>query len=231
MSEMYVALPFPVEIWGTVGQWASSILTAASLGLAWYVILRDRRRVEREHVVKAMCWIEGSETEKSYRKDAHFVNTSEQPVIRPRLVMVPKSRRKLDAMNSKLPDGARVTNMDRTSLLTQKFAFKKEGKTVALLGGKSFIFREDEGAVCDWIIPEMNAEMYDCYLMFMDSNGREWAKQVPGGDIVSARKLASINKRIDKLMKKWKGSQQLKDEIAELKRDKTEDKARAEAED
>ncbi|MGW5074049.1 hypothetical protein [Rhodococcus sp. NPDC004095] len=217
------AFPFRVEVWGTVGQWISSILTAGSLALAWYVIFRDRRRVEREHVVKAMCWIEGSDGPTSFRKDVHFVNVSEQPVIRPRLVLVPKPRRKLDAMNAKLPQAKWISNMDRTSLLTMKYHFRKEDESVT--------FREDEGAVRKWIIPEMPLEMYDGYLVFLDANGEEWAKTVPGGEVISVRKLASINARMKNLAETWTNSDALRREIEELKRDNTDDIARGASED
>lgn len=214
------ALPFKASVWGTAGQWMSSILTAGSLLLAWYVILRDHRKEERQHALKAVCWLEDRGPNSGILRDAHFVNTSEQPITRPRLVLVPKPRPTLDAMNARLSENMRILNLDRTALLTKKFPFKKEDGSV--------IFREDEAALYKGIIPEMPLEMYDSYLIFFDASGQEWAKTVPGGRVIKEKKLVAINKRIKELSGEWKKSAQLQIEIAELMRDKTEDKRRAE---
>lgn len=47
MSEMYLALPFPVEIWGTVGQWASALATTLSFLGAVIFFARNKIQADR----------------------------------------------------------------------------------------------------------------------------------------------------------------------------------------
>ena len=60
--------------WGSVAQWASAILTSGSLALAFYILLKDRRKSERE---------QASRVSAAYDREAKSVrifNRSDQAV-------------------------------------------------------------------------------------------------------------------------------------------------------
>jgi len=48
--------------WGTVPAWASAILTSGSLLLGFYILLRDRRKEERQEAAQVICWLEQTAT-------------------------------------------------------------------------------------------------------------------------------------------------------------------------
>lgn len=48
--------------WGTVPAWASAILTSGSLLLGFYILLRDRRKEERQEAAQVICWLERTAT-------------------------------------------------------------------------------------------------------------------------------------------------------------------------
>ncbi|WMM74455.1 hypothetical protein RCF27_09310 [Rhodococcus pyridinivorans] len=77
----------------------------------------------------------------------------------------------------------------------------------------------------------MPTDMYKCYLTFSDAAGEEWARRVPGGDVVAGRKLKRVHRRMEKLRRKWDRSKELQRQVEELKRPKDEEKKRAEEED
>jgi hypothetical protein len=63
--------------WGNAPAWTSSILTSGSLGLGFYILLRDRRTSEREQARKVTVWYE-------YMSNGYGVcyvhNASDQPI-------------------------------------------------------------------------------------------------------------------------------------------------------
>ncbi|MFC7450656.1 hypothetical protein [Rhodococcus daqingensis] len=48
------AFPFDVAVWGTVGQWVSSLVSAASVFLALLILMLDRREKERAQASKVV---------------------------------------------------------------------------------------------------------------------------------------------------------------------------------
>ncbi|MFE5681706.1 hypothetical protein [Streptomyces sp. NPDC056512] len=63
--------------WGTVPAWLSAILTGGSLLLGFYILLRDRRKEERQEALKVNCW---SVMANNSDYDVHVLNTSDRPV-------------------------------------------------------------------------------------------------------------------------------------------------------
>ncbi|MYX39013.1 MULTISPECIES: hypothetical protein [unclassified Streptomyces] len=51
--------------WGTVPAWFSAILSGGSVLLALYIILRDRKKAEREDAMKVICWRDSSDEERT----------------------------------------------------------------------------------------------------------------------------------------------------------------------
>ncbi|MBD0743824.1 hypothetical protein [Streptomyces sp. CBMA152] len=68
--------------WGTVPAWASAFLTSGSLLLGFYILLRDRRKEERQEALKVVCWSEygylGTPDQDMHM--VHMLNTSSRPV-------------------------------------------------------------------------------------------------------------------------------------------------------
>ncbi|MCY0947834.1 hypothetical protein [Streptomyces antarcticus] len=62
--------------WGIVPAWSSSILTSGSLALRFYILLRDRRKAERDEANLVTCWLEGS----GDGRTAHVLNASPRPI-------------------------------------------------------------------------------------------------------------------------------------------------------
>jgi hypothetical protein len=62
--------------WGTVPAWSSSILTSGSLALGFYILLRDRRKEDREEASLVTCWLEGS----GDGRMVHVLNASPRPI-------------------------------------------------------------------------------------------------------------------------------------------------------
>ena len=69
---------FPVEIWGTVAQWASAVLTSGSLALGFYILLRDRRKEEKAQASLVAVW-PNAWTNDAYVTTVH--NASDRTVI------------------------------------------------------------------------------------------------------------------------------------------------------
>ncbi|MFJ8546320.1 hypothetical protein ACIRFH_30840 [Streptomyces sp. NPDC093586] len=70
--------------WGTVPTWVSAILTSGSLLLGFYILLRDRRKEERQEALKVICWSEMVDNE-SYK--IYVLNTAERPVVHARMLV------------------------------------------------------------------------------------------------------------------------------------------------
>ncbi|WP_406551353.1 hypothetical protein [Streptomyces sp. YS-3] len=68
--------------WGTVPAWASAFLTSGSLLLGFYILLRDRRKEERQEALKVVCWSEyGSADSPDHGMHVvHVLNTSSRPI-------------------------------------------------------------------------------------------------------------------------------------------------------
>lgn len=221
------SFPFRASVWGTAGQWASALMAGLSLIFAWYVIFRDHRREERKHVVTVAGWIE----EDGIRRDGYVVNSGDLPVIRPKLVMVPRRYPAVVWKRIKLPaDERNGINLKRSPLLshTQTFSYRKI-KHDDPTGNINKLSPGEEGFV-DWFIAEMPTGMYKCYLTFSDAAGEEWARRIPGGDVVSGRKLRRMHKRVSKLKKKWDRSKELQRQMEANRRPNGEDEGKDEIE-
>ncbi|MFI2765808.1 hypothetical protein ACH5A3_44730 [Streptomyces echinatus] len=63
--------------WGTVPAWASAVLTSGTLALGFYILLRDRKKEEREEANRVIFWLE-------YPPKGHMtatvLNTAERPI-------------------------------------------------------------------------------------------------------------------------------------------------------
>ncbi|MGW5064206.1 hypothetical protein ACWEQ2_44280 [Streptomyces sp. NPDC004096] len=68
--------------WGTVPAWASAFLTSGSLGLGFYILLRDRRKEERQEALKVVCWSEYgfADSPDNGMHVVHVLNTSDRPI-------------------------------------------------------------------------------------------------------------------------------------------------------
>ncbi|WP_327349690.1 hypothetical protein OG772_20635 [Streptomyces sp. NBC_01321] len=47
--------------WGTVPAWFSAVLSGGSVLLAFYIILRDRKKAEQADAMKVICWVHREE--------------------------------------------------------------------------------------------------------------------------------------------------------------------------
>ncbi|GAA0621049.1 hypothetical protein [Streptomyces crystallinus] len=68
--------------WGTVPAWASAFLTSGSLLLGFYILLRDRRKEERQEALKVVCWsVYGyDDSPDKGMHVVHVLNTSTRPI-------------------------------------------------------------------------------------------------------------------------------------------------------
>ncbi|MCX4649493.1 hypothetical protein [Streptomyces sp. NBC_01446] len=66
---------------GTVPTWISAFLTGGSLLMGFYILLRDRRKEEREQAVGIVCWIEYGSDESI----VHILNTTTRPISKVRV--------------------------------------------------------------------------------------------------------------------------------------------------
>ncbi|MFD6937316.1 hypothetical protein ACFWAP_14355 [Streptomyces goshikiensis] len=67
--------------WGTVPAWFSAVLTGGSLLLGFYILLRDRRKAERNEALKVVAWTErGADDEGSFIR-IHVRNTADRPIL------------------------------------------------------------------------------------------------------------------------------------------------------
>ncbi|MBQ0830843.1 hypothetical protein [Streptomyces tagetis] len=67
--------------WGTVPAWFSAVLTGGSLLLGFYILLRDRRKEERNEALKVVTWTErGADDEGSFIR-IHVRNTADRPIL------------------------------------------------------------------------------------------------------------------------------------------------------
>ncbi|MBY4210800.1 hypothetical protein HQO42_05375 [Rhodococcus fascians] len=206
--------PLRAEVWGTAGQWVASILTFASLAVALYLILRDRVHKEQENAVKAFCWIEHDE----FVLRPHFINTSDQPVVGPTLIMVPKPLEKITALQKAATE---QININRAPYLTKRLKFKHRRGNL-----ETSTFRKDEQSGSHYFTSEMPFDHYDAFVRFTDASGVDWAKSVPGGKILSSRRATELENRSVSLEMIFKKSIEFMKEIEELKRDKSKDIAK-----
>lgn len=67
--------------WGNVPAWLGTILSTGSVLLAFYIILRDRRKAEREQIAQVIVIMRRrfSKAERRYR-DITIINGSDQPI-------------------------------------------------------------------------------------------------------------------------------------------------------
>ncbi|WP_406337353.1 hypothetical protein [Streptomyces sp. NBC_00649] len=82
--------------WGTVPAWLSAILTGGSLLLGFYILLRDRRKEERQEALKITCWSEMADND-TY--NLHVLNASNRPVTYARMLVYMKSHDAMEAMS------------------------------------------------------------------------------------------------------------------------------------
>jgi hypothetical protein len=67
-----MSIRFQADVWGTVGQWAGSVLTSVSVFLAIWILHRDKWRADRSHVANLVVW---AERPISLSKELPFVRT------------------------------------------------------------------------------------------------------------------------------------------------------------
>ncbi|MFC3964054.1 hypothetical protein [Nocardia jiangsuensis] len=66
--------------WGSVPAWAGSILTSGSLGLGFYILLRDRRNDEEDQARQLVVREEGTSMKRDgYNHHVTITNTSDHP--------------------------------------------------------------------------------------------------------------------------------------------------------
>ncbi|MFE6903593.1 hypothetical protein ACFVFJ_43340 [Streptomyces sp. NPDC057717] len=61
---------------GTLPTWISAFLTGGSLLMGFHILLRDRRKEEREQAVGIVCWIDRGSDENT----VHILNTTARPI-------------------------------------------------------------------------------------------------------------------------------------------------------
>ena len=197
----------PVD-WGNAPSWVAAVLSVGSIWIALYVLNRDGKRHEREQAVKVVCWY----SDDDLRRKAFLHNTSDQPVVDPALRILPKGAWKLWLIyaRAKLRSRPKVS-LTRVLSVQQKheFADKPARKLDPGQNREKLVLLE--GAI----------EFYDFALVFYDATGREWMRKVPGGDILSPRRVRSIQRRVKRVDRRYKGSRaKVDDDMEKLERQK-----------
>ncbi|MFE6152374.1 hypothetical protein [Streptomyces sp. NPDC057889] len=67
--------------WGTVPAWLSSMLTGGSLLLGFHILLRDRRKEERNEALKVVTWWERDANDEASFIRIHVRNTADRPIL------------------------------------------------------------------------------------------------------------------------------------------------------
>lgn len=104
---------FPVEIWGTVGQWASAVFSGASVLVALSIVRRDRQKDDWINARKVSSWVgfgsnapaqkpDGTNPPRTWVLDCTCTNSSDYPVFDVVFKVTPKP-------DSHLKDRAIVT--------------------------------------------------------------------------------------------------------------------------
>lgn len=76
----FQAITYEPALWGTVAQWAGSVLSGGSLILAFYIILRDRRSIEEAQARKLIVrTVQAYKKRDGYNQLLVIQNTAEQP--------------------------------------------------------------------------------------------------------------------------------------------------------
>ena len=168
------------------GQWLGSILTGGSLLLAFSILIRDRKKAEQQQAAKVTCWIEPDLS----RPEAIVYNHSDEPVIKSRIIALPKLRLQRDwdslsevVARSESVERARMTHFSRPFILDNERPWLKAGKHASTI-----------------MLIENGLEVYDAFLEFHDTSGRKWIREVPGGKLLSRREMRNIERRIMDVM-------------------------------
>lgn len=67
--------------WGTVPAWFSAVLTGGSLLLGFYILLRDRRKEERNEALKVVTWTTMKPEDRGRFARIHIRNTADRPIL------------------------------------------------------------------------------------------------------------------------------------------------------
>ncbi|WP_306334545.1 hypothetical protein [Streptomyces sp. KL118A] len=137
--------------WGTVPAWASAILTSGSLLLGFYILLRDRRKEERQEAAQVICWLEQTAAlpHECRRYRTHVANQADRHVSGVHLVV---------EHDPDITEGHRIVD---TSLLAPLI---RPGEEVSCDGA-------DEVTVK----PEL-VRRFD--VTFLDADGTEWIRDL-----------------------------------------------------
>ncbi|MFF1470114.1 hypothetical protein [Streptomyces mirabilis] len=67
--------------WGTVPAWLSSFLTGGSLLMGFHILLRDRKKEERNEALKVVIWAGRDANDEGSFIRIHVRNTADRPIL------------------------------------------------------------------------------------------------------------------------------------------------------
>ncbi|MEU7662466.1 hypothetical protein [Streptomyces lincolnensis] len=67
--------------WGTVPAWLSAVLTGGSLLMGFHILLRDRKKDERNEALKIVTWAERDANDEGSFIRIHVRNTADRPIL------------------------------------------------------------------------------------------------------------------------------------------------------
>ncbi len=173
---------FPVEIWGTVGQWVGSITSSGALLLALLLLLRDRKKEERAQAQAITCWYElhgpkaGTDGLPRYPGYIHVVNHSVRPVynLSGSVTLVSAGeyeRRRANVPANGRPGYSRAEWKNPSGSLS---AFAKSGLRCE---GDSRVLKPDATLTFVYAAP-VSKRYFDILVRFTDNDGFEWSRNV-----------------------------------------------------
>jgi hypothetical protein len=147
---------------GNFGQMLGSVLTGASVLLAVYLLLREVRSKERQQPDKLVAWI----TPVGPKSTLHVLNTSEQPIIHP-TVMLTKSGLWRRFLRNGIGGLRRIPKGARTA-----------ARLISLGALNQHVLNANAAESVDMPIDDRGID-YSCVLIqFQDAAGKTWNKEI-----------------------------------------------------
>jgi hypothetical protein len=183
--------------WGNVPQWVSGILSSLSLLVAFYIILRERRKDESEQARKVLAWLRTEPVDSPLRIPIPVWDLGGARYGE----LVTSSVIKIHIYNS---SNAHVAALEAFVLPTSTSSFgdwvlrrflnggsKGDVDKQILSGAVGITGLDEEG----FLAPGRSASLsypaqvgrFDLWLRFSDGNGRVWQRRVSDGKLVRAK--------------------------------------------
>ena len=181
--------PFKVNIWGTVGQWTSTILSAATVIFALYIILRDRRKADEDQARQMVTWLDAitvDDDNDTYSVEVHILNASRLTFFNVFAVVTITDRKshrdfwkKIKANGgpdwmSAIQEDIAKNHVDPDTGEQEYYAFTDVENTR--------VIAPDQTGSCEIVLGGPVA-FYDFDVVFRDAHGRQWMVDPSSSDL------------------------------------------------